>query len=94
MIIDLSHKKLNCFMYTFSTTYKEPKTKWQLAVSIEEYARACKYDVWGLQANMTIHFEAFTKEELKNTYEKLKTEYNDNTRRNKQNAKYDIFQAQ
>lgn len=53
---------------------KEPKTKWQLAVAIEEQARAIGYSPWGHKCNRTVNYNYFTKEELKREYEELKAE--------------------
>ena len=56
-------------------SYTKPKTKWQLAVSIEEYAEKLKYNPWGAMRMMTISYNYYTKEELKIMYENLKNEY-------------------
>ncbi len=53
---------------------KEPKTKWQLAVAIEELAETLKYNAWGSKRMRTINYDYFTKEELRKEYEQLKLE--------------------
>ena len=53
---------------------KEPKTKWQLAVAIEELAGILKYQAWGSKRMRTTNYDYFTKEELKAEYEQLKLE--------------------